>query len=131
VFLCHMKEKINIVITEVFHVSLITYVLFLLVEIVYEDFIRFFFNLNILLGIVLVSGIASTLFATIKEESKKHTGHKELDRFVILIFSVGGGFIVLQKTYDIGFMSLVISLATALIIAFLSHLILSPETSEK
>lgn len=52
-----MKSKLKIFITEFFQVSLVTYLILLLLETVIPGYVSNVFNLNILLGVVLVSGI--------------------------------------------------------------------------
>lgn len=122
-----MKEKISIIATELFHISLVTYVLFLMADIIREESVSFFFNLHILLGVVLVSGIASTLLSHNTEHRTEAGTSSRLDRSLSVILSVGGGLLILQKTYSLGFISFVISISASLLIALLSHLILQPE----
>jgi hypothetical protein len=50
-------NKLKIFITEFFQVSLVTYLVLLLLETVSPGYVSNVFNLNILLGVVLVSGI--------------------------------------------------------------------------
>ncbi len=52
-----MKAKLRIFITEFFQVSLVTYLILLLLETVSPGYVSNVFELNYLLGVVLVSGI--------------------------------------------------------------------------
>lgn len=55
------KEMLNIILTELFQISLITYLILLITETVKSSFVSEVFNLNILLGVVLISGIGKVL----------------------------------------------------------------------
>jgi hypothetical protein len=62
------KTYTGVISKDLFQVSLVTYLILLLLETIKTGFVTFFFDLNILLWITLVSGILMVL--TYKEETK-------------------------------------------------------------
>jgi hypothetical protein len=56
-----LKDNTNIVAKEFFQVSLVTYLLLTLAETVHEGFVSNFFNMNYLLMVVLITGVAMVL----------------------------------------------------------------------
>jgi hypothetical protein len=117
-----IKAKIGIIAEELFQFSLITYLILLLAETVKEGFVTFFFDLNYLLVVVLVSGI---LMALLAPEMSDRTLRKpeKLNATWVIIFSIGGGLLVYYKTQELGNISLLISGITTIIIFLLSILI--------
>jgi hypothetical protein len=139
-----MKSKIGIIISELFNVSLVTYLILLLLETLSKGFVSDFFNLNILLGIVLVSGII--MVSPLAE--KRNLGMWDLvdrrmdlllakikfkkvisenDFYFAILVSVGGGVLVYFKTQELGNLSILIGIITMVIIALLSYLIFTEE----
>jgi len=119
---------------DVFEISLITYLVFLLIEELKEGFISYNFNLNILLGLVIVSGIL-TIFS--KAKTNKHELETNLhesriresriskkDWIFIIGLGILGGFLIFYKTKELGWLSLVISIISGILIVLLSVLIL-------
>jgi hypothetical protein len=139
-----MKSKIGIIISELFNVSLVTYLILLLLETLSKGFVSDFFNLNILLGIVLISGIIMVsplaekrnlgmwdlvdrrmdlLLAKIKFKK----AITENDFYFAILVSVGGGVLVYFKTQELGNLSILIGIITMVIIALLSYLIFTED----
>jgi hypothetical protein len=75
---------INVVTKEFFQVFLVTYLLLTLAETYREGFVSNFFNINYLLAVVLVSGLAMVLTET---EQKQVKLHKLAARAVIVLTS--------------------------------------------
>lgn len=126
------KIKVHLVAEEFFQYSLITYLILLFAETIKEGFVSFFFDLNILLVVVLLSGVIMVL--THHEELEKlKKPHKinGADIQNIFLFSVGGALLVFYKTFELGVIAFVIAGLTALIIALLSYLLLSDEGSPR
>lgn len=123
------KVKTHIVAREFFQYSLITYLILLLAETVRQGIVSYFFNLNILLALVLTSGVIMVL--THQEQLDKHLHpekkHKVRKRDVLYLFvlALGGGFLVLYKTTDLGMLAILIGLLAALIIFLLGILVLT------
>lgn len=140
-----MKSKIGIITTELFQVALVTYLILLLLENISPGFVSDFFNMAILLWIVLVSGIFLVLpFSEKKWKSEKKMLEELLHHaFVnwetpvhrkprwepLFVFAVsyGGGALVYIKTQDLGNISFVIAAITGIIIWLLSSVILNEE----
>lgn len=133
------KTIIGIITTELFHVSLVTYLILLLLETLDKGFVSDFFNLNILLGIVLLSGIVMVSPLSHKREldmwelidlpldgllaGLRKQGISENDFYFMLIMSAGGGFLVYLKTLELQNLSILLGFLTAAVIFMLSYLI--------
>ena len=63
-----MWRDIKMLMSEIFKVSLLTYLLFFIIEIVVQGFISSFFEINNLLVIVFISGLSTVVFT-------KYTSH--------------------------------------------------------
>lgn len=117
---------LNIVFEEFFQFSLITYLILILLESFRQGFVSFFFNINILLFLVLASGVVMVLTRTEHIQistTKKINLSSDLQNG--LIFAVIGGLIVFLKTENLGQVSIITSIFTMLIILLLSYLFLT------
>jgi hypothetical protein len=120
-----MKYLISIVCKELFQVSLITYLILLVTELIKKESISYFFNLNYLMIIVVLSGILM-LITNYNIDYKAEAQSSKLTSWnwqFIFLMSVGGGSLVYYKTADLGGLSLIISLLAMIIIFLLSYLI--------
>jgi hypothetical protein len=79
-----IKNAVNVSSREFFQVFLVTYLLLTLAETYREGFVSNFFNINYLLAVVLVSGLAMVLTET---EQKQVKLHKLAARAVIVLTS--------------------------------------------
>lgn len=125
-----IKQRIAAISEEGFHISLITYLVLLLLESIKEQFVSYFFDLNILLGVVLVTGILMAL--TSSERNETVSSHKPFSwygRYVALL-SIGGALLVFYKTESLGALSLVVSIVTGVIIFLLSYVLMHEENEE-
>ena len=120
-----------------FEISLITYLVFLLLEELKEGFVSYNFDLNIVLYIVIVSGVLSVfakedpsikLMARNKEKPEKI---RKIDWLFIFGLGVLGGFLIFYKTEEIGWISYVISGISGILIILLSVLILKGDDDEE
>jgi len=141
-----MKSKIGIVINELFNVSLITYLILLLLETLDKGFVSNVFNLNYLLGVVLISGIIKVLPISQKKDLNqwemidisfnrlldtiKPSNLSENQFYFIILIGLGGAGLVYFKIQELGKISILISVITALIIFLLSYLIFTDSESE-
>ncbi len=121
-------------IVEVFKISLLSYLLSYLIEDFFPGFASGFFNMNILLGIVVASG-AFTVAAQ-KEEDKKREEKEAINKirardivFIVLLSIIAGGLIYL-KTKDLGKLGLAISIISGIIILLMSILLLTEEEKD-
>src|SRR3990172_6315778 len=78
-----MKSTIGIIVTELFQVSLVTYLVLLLAENIVPGAVSDFFNLNILLALVVVSAVLMVLPVS---EKKWKDEKKMLQKFLHLAF---------------------------------------------
>ncbi len=75
-----LRSAINIASKEFFQATLVTYLLLTLAEVWREGFVSNFFNMNYLLIIVLISGVAMVL-----SEAAERKYHKRVARAVIVL----------------------------------------------
>lgn len=141
--------KIHIVAQEAFQIFLVTYLCLLLLETIKIGFVSYFFNLNILLIIVLVSGVAMVLTHSEKKKNiipawslrnlLKLVDRERLqpvtptigkwDKYYIYLLSLGGGVLVYYKTEELGLLSILLTVVTIVIIFLLSYLIFTENES--
>ncbi|MGH7204035.1 MAG: hypothetical protein ACREHC_06345 [Candidatus Levyibacteriota bacterium] len=123
------KIKLHVVSEQFFQYSLMTYLLLLLTETIKEGLVSFFFNLNILLGVVVLSGIVMITTHNEKYDVQIQTKKKPKilwwDILYTILLAFGGAVLVFIKTHDLGSLSLFISLLTGGIIVLLSILVLT------
>ena len=131
------KQKIKRVVNyclilnqEIFSSLLITYLILLLGEILWEGCITSYFNMDNLLVIVIISGAIAVL--TVKETNETGiTNQKESiaisDYIFIICAGILGAVIIYNKISDMGLMSYVISVVSGLLIILLSILLLEGE----
>lgn len=125
-------------ITEIFKISLLSYLLFYLIEDFFPGFVSGFFSMNILLGIVVGSGV----FTVVSQEPAsakasagegRAEGNKIRARdivFIVILSIIAGGLIYL-KTKDLGRLGLVISIISGIIILLMSILLLIEDDYDK
>ena len=142
-----MKSTIGIIVTELFQVSLVTYLVLLLAENIVPGSVSDFFNLNILLALVVTGCVFMVLPVSEKkwkdekkmlqkflhlafEEWDKEVGRVKKSRFewlYVFLVSYGGGALVYYKTRELGAIAIALAILAGIIIWLLSHLILSEE----
>ena len=137
-----LKSNIGIVFSELFQVSLVTYLILLIMESLDKGFISNVINLNIPLGIVLISGIIKILpitekkirsqwdiidlkFYDLRSQLRISKTYSENDFYFVLLIAFGGGLLILYKTYELGTISFFITGLSIIIIILLSYLIFS------
>ncbi|TAN57099.1 hypothetical protein EPN15_05550 [Patescibacteria group bacterium] len=122
-------------IAEVFKISLLSYLLFYLIEDFFPGFVSGFFSMNILLGIVVGSGV----FTVVSQKEENQEGEKKeaknkiraLDIVFIVILSVIAGGLIYFKTKDLGKLGLAISIISGIIILLMSILLLMEDDYDK
>ena len=118
-------------IADIFKISLLSYLVFYLIEDFFPGFVSGFFNMNILLGIVVGSGVFTVISQ--KEESKEGEGKEAKNKirardivFIVILSIIAGGLIYI-KTKDLGKLGLAISIISGIIILLMSILLLTEE----
>ncbi len=118
------KDNLAIIFQEIFQVMLSGYLIFLLAETIKEGIISNFFNLNILLLIVLVSGVGTAIFP-VKKEEKNVKVNTDWDFIYIWTFALLSGVIVYYKTYSMGKISYVISIIASVLVLLLTYIVIN------
>jgi hypothetical protein len=116
---------------DLFLVMLVTYLLLILLETIWDGFVSSHLNLNQLLIIVIITGAIAVLTGKEDYEIKKE---KESITTKDHIFIIGAGIlgsgIIYYKIQETGWMSYVISAMAGILIILLSILILEDENDE-
>ncbi len=107
----------------IFPILLITYLLLILLETIFEGSVSFYINLNHLLIIVIIVGVTAVLTAPSKVESAKGEHLTAKSIFIIICAGIGGAAIMWYKTQEIGWLSYVLSVVGGGLIVLLSMLI--------
>lgn len=116
---------------ELFSVMLVTYLLLLLLETIWEGFISLHLNLNQLLIIVIITGAIAVLTGKEDYEIKKENESiTTKDHIFIIGAGILGSGIIYYKIQETGWLSYVISAMAGILIILLSILILEDENDE-
>jgi hypothetical protein len=127
--LIHQKRNnflwlIQEIIKEIFKISLISYLLFYLVENFKAGFISDYFNLNILLIITIISGVLTV-------GGKKEVEEREVKKikvkdyvFIIVLGAVAAG-LIYYSIKEIGKLAYLISIVSGVIVILISILLLN------
>ncbi len=111
---------------DIFSVSITLLLIFLLLEKIKEGFVSFFFNINILIVIVVVSGIITVLTGEEKAEEEPHGQKLALGDFAIVLgLGALGTVVVWYQTARVGEISYLISITSGVLIILLSVLLLA------
>lgn len=108
---------------EVFLILLMTFLLLILAETIFEGSVSHYINLDYLLIIVIVVGVAAVLTTPSKAEGTKGQHLTAKGIFIIICAGIGGAAIIWYKTQEIGWLSYVISAVSGGLIVLLSMLI--------
>lgn len=117
IFKSHNAELVN----HLFQTLLVTYLVLLLMEQLWEGIVSVYLNLNWLLVVVIVVGILDVFS---EMPLKKHERVKKLDYVFVWVLGALGFFIIKFKTLELGWLSWVISLIAGALIVLLSYLVL-------
>lgn len=107
----------------IFPILLVTYLLLILLETLFEGSVSSYLNLNYLLIAVIVFGIGALLAAPGKAERVKGESLTAKSIIIIICASLGGAVIIWYKTREIGWLSYVISVVSGGLIVLLTMLI--------
>ena len=105
-----------------FATLLITFLLLILLETIFEGSVNSYINLNHLLIIVIVVGVAVLLTAPSKAEDAKGEHLTFKSTFIIICAGIGAAVIIWYKTQEIGWLAYVISAVSGVLIILLSML---------
>jgi len=114
---------------EVFIMLLVTYLLLLLVETIWEGSVSPHLNLNYLLIVVIALGVIVVVTMPERvEEEKRQLGRKDI--IMAVCAALAGAAIVWYKTKEIGWVSCLISAISGVLIVLLSLLIMRGEDAD-
>ena len=121
-------------IADIFKISLLSYLVFYLIEDFFPGFVSGFFSMNILLGIVVGSGVF-TVISQKPVSAKASAGEGRIEGneikgrdivFIVILSIIAGGLIYI-KTKDLGKLGLAVSIISGIIILLMSILLLTEE----
>lgn len=118
---------------DIFEVSLVSYLIFYLIDQIKQGFVSDFFNLNYILGVAIVSGIISA-FSKEEESSTGPVEEKHLtirDYIFIIVLAIIGATIIFYKIQGLGWLSWLVSIMAGVLIVVVSILLLSKDEEEK
>jgi hypothetical protein len=119
-------ENLKYIVGYVFQALLILFLITILAQQFYPDFVKSIFNINWFMIIVIVFGALSILFPHQQsQEIKKPISWKDIT--FILSLGIIGGIIIFLKLKSIGWIGYVISILGGLIIILLSWLVLTED----
>ncbi|MCH7493026.1 hypothetical protein IID19_05600 [Patescibacteria group bacterium] len=113
------KEIIN----DIFKVSLITYLAFLIIEDLKTGFISYFFDLKVLLVITIVSGILTILLGheeSHEEGNEKYKRSKYKYYIISVIFGLFSSALIYFRIKEIGSVALVLSIVSGFLVALVA-----------
>jgi len=112
------------IIKEIFKISLISYLLFYLVENFKAGFISDYFSLNILLIITIISGVLTVGGEKEVEEKGKYSLKVRDYIFIIILGLIAAG-LIFYSIKEIGKLAYLISIVSGVIVILISILLLN------
>jgi len=119
-------EHVKLVISYVFQTLLILFLLTLLIQQFYPDFITSRISIKWFMIIVIIIGAISILFPPEPVSEEKKPANVQ-DFIFIIVLGIIGSIIIFLKLKNIGWVSYIISILGGLIIIFLSWLVFSED----
>ncbi len=111
-------ELIKRIINDVFFVSLITFFCYLGCELMFEGIISNYFDLNIILIIVLVSGFFIFFSSPINTKEKKRNSVREIHLLVKFFFAIIMALVIYFKLQVFSYLSFFVAVFGGVIIYF-------------
>ena len=108
------------IVNHLLEVSIFLYLLLLLTDKVWKDSVSNYFNLNYVLASIAIIAIV-VVFTKQKAQSKSITNR---DYAYMIILSLFSSAIILATTYQLGWLSYVISITSGLIILLLIYMVI-------
>jgi len=124
------STTISLWLGEAARVSLVTYLILLFIESVQTGIVSNFLNLNVLLGLALVTGLLAVFFPEkeIKKELKKR---QFLENALVILVGVAGMVLVYSAIRTIGSIAFVVAFFAGLAIMFVGRYIASEDVQEE
>jgi hypothetical protein len=115
--------KIHLIAEEFFQFSLITYLILLFTESLKKGFVSFFFNPNIILAIVLISGV---IMVITDNQALHHPSHRKRisfsEKIYLSLLTLGSMVLVYATISVLGVLAIVVTLIIGILIGLLSLL---------
>jgi hypothetical protein len=124
IFRGHGAELVN----HLFQTLLVTYLVLLLAEQLWEGIVSVYLNLNWLLIVVVIVGVVD-VFSEVPP--RRNARVKGWDYVFVVVLGILGFVIIRYKTVDLGWLSWVISLVAGALIVLLSLLVLEDKGNEE
>lgn len=116
---------------ELFTVALVTYAVGYVLEQVLPGFVSAVLDLNIVLGVTIVSGVLIVAFRERSETKKKSSVRsRKITGIWVALISLAGAFVVWIKTTSLGSMSLPLAILAGLALFFISLVLLDTRDDE-
>ena len=112
---------------KIFSILLIVYLALLLIEQFFENPFKQFFNLNVVLIMLIVSGSLYAIFIKEKEIKQREYGIKRKDILFVILLGIIGSVLIWIKTKEYGLISYYISIISGFLIIILSYCVLKGE----
>lgn len=116
---------------EVFTMLLITYLILLLLETIFEGSVAPYLNLTYLLIIVIITGAITVLATPEEKKERKSETVSKRDYEIALLAGVIGVFIIWYKLRELGLLSYIIAIISGMLITLLSILVLQEEEKDE
>ncbi|PIP18052.1 MAG: hypothetical protein COY82_01625 [Parcubacteria group bacterium CG_4_10_14_0_8_um_filter_35_7] len=118
-----LKYALRILISDIFKISLGTFIVYFLLEQMKGGFISNYLNLNFLLIFCIISGIITAALHKEREQEEKRE-LKLRDYLVIFFLTIITAIVVFFEIRDLGWISYFISFGAAVIIILISDALL-------
>jgi len=122
-----IKGKPAEIINYLFQSLLVAYLILLLIEQIWAGSVSVYFNLNYLLILVILTGILD-IFS--EHKSIKNEKPTKKDYLFTILLGIAGFVIIKFKTWQLGWLSWLISIIAGILIILLSVLVLQGEENE-
>jgi heme A synthase len=113
-----------------FSVTLVTYLLLILMETLFEGSVSSYLNLEYMLVVVIIIGIAASLTVSTKEKGSQARKPTLKNLLMIICAGVGGAVMVWYKIREIGWPAYVVSVVSGALIVILSIVIWQGDKEE-
>jgi|GEM_PF-3815467 len=109
----------------VFEVSLVSYLLFYLIESLAPQFITQFFNLNLLLGTTMLSGALTVIFPFSKKMGEKGLHKITIKDILVFVFlSLISSALIWYKIKSLGKTAVVVAALSGIVVFFMSFIVM-------
>lgn len=116
-----VDSNLFIIIYELFKVSLLTYFFILILEIFEPGFVTSYFNINIILYILIFTGLFVAFFSKKIEQEKTKNNNIIISLLMYVVVCIAASFMVYYQIKEIGDYSKIISIIFGIIIFLIAY----------